>query len=135
MRALGHLVVGIDAYRTSQGCPICLGQLADVPDHHYRVKHCGNCHVHFHRDSCSGQLMARLAKMHWNGQAIPNGLVRPPPSPPSVAERVLAEEYIPIEGQRADQETRFRDHKMRLELQKNPAFGLEDLLGTSMVNL
>lgn len=83
LRSLGHLVVGIDSYRTSQGCPVCFGRMEMKEDCHMRIKYCRNCKVTFHRDSAAALLMARLAKKNYYGDVLPEGLVRPPPSNPA----------------------------------------------------
>jgi len=77
LRALGHLVVGMNCYRTSQGCPVCFGKMKLVPHHHYRVKECSNCKKFFHRDIASGLLMARLAKKLVANEPYPEQFIAP----------------------------------------------------------
>jgi transposase len=73
---LGHLVVGFDNYRTSKGCQICFSLLDTHDDKRDRVKECTGCGVVFPRDPCSGQLIARLAEMEFNGEESPSQFLK-----------------------------------------------------------
>jgi hypothetical protein len=60
IKALGHWVASHDEYYSSQVCPCCFGILEKVPNYHLRVHECQTCKRHFHRDTGSAQLMARI---------------------------------------------------------------------------
>ena len=80
-------MVGIDAYNTSQACPVCYNRVVEVPNTMRRVKQCVICDKWFHRDVASGQLIASLAKRKFNGEQYPQQFNRPdrPPVPPAAA--------------------------------------------------
>jgi hypothetical protein len=60
IKALGHWVASHDEYYSSQVCPCCFGIVEKVPNYHLRVHECQTCKRHFHRDTGSAQLMARI---------------------------------------------------------------------------
>ena len=60
IKGLGHWVACHDEYYSSQVCPCCFGKLEKVPGSNRRVHKCGHCSKHFHRDTASAQLMARV---------------------------------------------------------------------------
>jgi hypothetical protein len=60
IKALGRWVASHDEYYPSQVCPCCFGVLEKVPNYHLRVHECQTCKKHFHRDTGSAQLMARI---------------------------------------------------------------------------
>ena len=88
---MGHFCVGMDHYRTSQGCGTCLGHIDFTRDpqgritKHQRVKKCTNCqspsdvanHLFWHRDVVAPLLMARLAAMLYAGEELPEPYQRP----------------------------------------------------------
>ena len=76
IRALGHLVVGFDCYRTSQGCPRCYFKLEQVSGTHRRIKKCPVCGVFFHRDTAAAQLIASLTQGLFEVKSKPDQFVR-----------------------------------------------------------
>src|SRR6185437_112887 len=80
VRRLGHLVIGINEYNTSQKCPRCLNQLTQLT---WRWKRCDSCDVHLHRDVASGQCMAAIAKSVIETGNRPKVFIRPSHPPPS----------------------------------------------------
>ena len=91
-------MVGIDAFNTSQACPVCYNRVVEVPNPMRRVKQCVICDKWFHRSVASGQLIASLAKRKFYGEQYPQQFNRPdrPPVPPAAAPPANPMDLAPI---------------------------------------
>ena len=91
-------MVGIDAYKTSQACPVCYNRVVKVPNTRRRIKQCVICDKWFHMDVASGQLIASLAKRKFNGEQYPKQFNRPdrPPAPPATQPPPNPLDLLPI---------------------------------------
>lgn len=77
LRSLGHLVVGIDEWGTSQRDPNTLGKTRLVKKSRVRLKQSVDTGQFFHRDVMAGQAIAVIAMMLLLGRQLPVCWTRP----------------------------------------------------------
>ena len=53
-------VYSVNKYYTSQLCPRCLGQMETKHGMRMRIKFCGNCKMHYHRDLAAAECIALI---------------------------------------------------------------------------